>query len=1023
MECVNNVSLVFRENNDLVEFCHQNNIKCISELKLPKLIEFFSKLNIIHSKRKEILLLYRNKSKDFNEIDCKKKCIELVSNKKQTNKEELNTKKSEKDFTNNSNKTLEVNQIKSRINFIEDIENEFYQVSKFTCISMKTLIITIYEFVKNTEREIYFNDIFFHLRKAFAIKKINRNNLRFALKKYLGEFSDFHNLAPRILEIGNLFYDDLPYTEKIFASLLEYSKVYTFDLLLDIFNKELSKFTFYIENIFSNDISKINRNYDDEEIKDIFVIFKSCFYRQDELESLTEMEYNDKLIIFKKRFIKYKSTQKAYKNILKILSLIKHEDYDIELKYIFPFDAVKILKEKGIQNLGSLIKNLNFEIVDACYEYTFPILKVLNDIKTGFNEMICQVFYRYLSRNQYIDGRCAIVIKMRANGKTFDEIGQCDEIRTLIGKDKLTRERIRQIEKKVYDKFLNTLIYENHDIVLFRYIKAKVKNPAFITRYELKKIFGDLTNIFIYFIKKINCEDIEGIEYIADLDCLNLSGLSWYDSYIKLLVEIPSFFEKNKLDKQLKYINEHVIINNIPLSYMESKEVFLNQYTVNGNYYCKNKINTEQKYALLIEKYFPKGINIYSESDLNLFRKYYHKEFDDKIIDNQSNRALSSNISKHTILVGKGMYNLSKLAIKLDIDELKKINAYINDAGNIISYNKIFYIFKNMLWERGITNRYQLQGLLRYQLGNQYYYSKDYLSKEEKDINISKRIIKCADEYEGFINVDDFKKDFRGIQKYIIENALYISPNYIKVSNGRYINVNYIKIGNKDIDDIRQYLRMTTSNKTIKHLKDIYSYFTIMREEFMKNNQIDNSNYLYNILKYFFSNNFNFKYPFITSLKTEILNINERIEDFVFSNDILAISDLRDYIEENNLRLNGSMQDYLLKINNDYLRVDDDLIVKKTLVNLSSEIINHIEHILKTNLSNTDKINISKIKNYERYFPTINYQWNHHLLASIIESDIKSMKVITTNSNYLNTEYIIILNDSKFNLDKEFRKE
>lgn len=367
------------------------------------------------------------------------------------------------------------------------------------------------------------------------------------------------------------------------------------------------------------------------------------------------------------------------------------------------YEGKKLFYVKDLENLLSL----TLEYKD--YHHLINFIKWLNsDVRQVVKDKFREIF---------INERDLIIIKKRAVGATFEETAK------EIG---VTRMRIRQIELNILKRFrFFTLSVKPHYI-----ISAFSTNPTYFKINEIKDVCGELAEIFIYLFKKCDCPNVSWAE---KLDGFIIGESLWYQKLIKHSDQLPDMIELSDIDPLVKSMSETI---NTSIDQETIKSVLLIDHTLTGQVYIKQNVRISQMYLAVLEKYYSEGIKLYDDFEAKRFREYFKKMFGDiKLPDN--NRAIDANIIRLTVLCDRGKY-ISPNRINVPAKLLKKIRSYIFKSDRSIFMSaELFERFKNELMEKStITNRYFLQGVLKYYYPSEFIYTRNSLKKYNSETTI-----------------------------------------------------------------------------------------------------------------------------------------------------------------------------------------------------------------------------------------------------------------------------------------------
>ena len=305
------------------------------------------------------------------------------------------------------------------------------------------------------------------------------------------------------------------------------------------------------------------------------------------------------------------------------------------------------------------------------------------------------------------------IIRKRAKGNTLEETSAVYA---------LTHEGVRQIEKKLQKRFDHYIIQIKPHYILY----AFSKNTGYISTNDIIQLLGDLSDIFIYCLKKSNCSTAY---WSNELNGFIIGDRKWYEQLSEFKESLPEILVYESVDELIANVIE---ILALPVAFDDARRLVLSDYKLTGKVYLKKKISLSRMYYAVLEQYYPDGIKLYDNSETIRFRNYLRELFGDIHLP-ENNRAIDVRLTELTILCGKGKHVLPS-GVKIPFELLRKIHdAIIEFDGDEIRFIVLFERFKNELLEySNITNKYFLQGVLRQHYSNEFDFTRYTLKKRIK---------------------------------------------------------------------------------------------------------------------------------------------------------------------------------------------------------------------------------------------------------------------------------------------------
>ena len=262
-----------------------------------------------------------------------------------------------------------------------------------------------------------------------------------------------------------------------------------------------------------------------------------------------------------------------------------------------------------------------------------------------------------ISEQMFSNEREMKIVTMRANKKTLQDVG--NELN-------ITRERVRQIEKKIREKFIKQI----HAYQIIKKIYAERNQDKVLTGAELSEFFGDNAVVFLYFLRGVETADYE---YDEDLDVFIVEDRELIDRVQEFMETLPeTIAEKN--------YNKYVLIGieNYGLNKEIIDAAIKERYKFNGNIYHRSRLRLSEIYELILNEYYPEGIHVYDSEEIASFRKRVKEEYGEVTLPKEDH-AIATVITRVGILCNRGVYKpRSEKYISKELEN--KIRKYIDDS-------------------------------------------------------------------------------------------------------------------------------------------------------------------------------------------------------------------------------------------------------------------------------------------------------------------------------------------------------
>lgn len=575
----------------------------------------------------------------------------------------------------------------------------------------------------------------------------------------------------------------------------------------------------------------------------------------------------------------------------------------------------------------------------------------------------------------------------RAQGSTLQEIAD----NPVGDEEKVTRERIRQIEKKYYSKIFQ--LVKHIALIMMR-------SRGFITIDDIseKYLKNEFVQIFIH-----TCKRISGFEYFDFADTFIVKTNKITEERLAKLIESYTGEGINLYEKMVD-LEEYLHSEGYKFIDLSNIINFFNKYnyTVLGEFVFKKSPPYGFLCSNIVKQNFPDGIKLNQndespEQDLKILRKIVKEKYGGVKLP-ESDRALSARISDYLVLSKRGMVTHPD-NIFVDITLLDNIKKYIDsNVNNKLYYVEIFSEFEGILTlTSNIDNHNFLHGVLQYYYPQSYNYSRDYLIKHGMDIeeeaSISDRINDFIIKTGRYVTKIELERKFAGFSDAILYMSILNDKRLIQWGYNQYNSMNLIKYNDYDINMLENILNevMLENNG---YSSDLYFYKRVKSKylHFLKKNNIVSEMNLFYIVENLLRAKYDFRRPHIAVKdKYRVLSAKEIVLSILGYPDTISYYK---FMKLSNRLMWASVTSSMVfkEIERDYIRISFDEYLLQDKFTMDQEKINEITKLIYHNLS-FDILPIMSIDDYCK-FPNLTYEWNDFLFGSIVENICKDFVLV-----------------------------
>lgn len=712
--------------------------------------------------------------------------------------------------------------------------------------------------------------------------------------------------------------------------------------------------------------------------------------RKDELYLL----YSRFFETLRKEFLTSSNSNDAHKMIFKVSDLFVNISIEEILELLIEKERDNINKVLAKYNVKKMTDLMDMEFEKIDYIISKPLIDLVSsDYPSLFSKMISEFPD---NMKQIIEGRVL--------GDTLQIISDGLNV---------TRERVRQIEKKI----LNSLMDISEQIAAILTLEK-----GFFSGNDISKIFRDeftaLTFIwvlnkrsekydYLYYVDLV----VEKREFINDFKETINEKSDDIGSIEELFGKIESTF--NKLN--LNFINE----DNLSVFLIE-----LLGYRVMNGTYIKKGISDNDFIAHIIAEEFPDGIKLDSNEnnqDIRDFRKYMERNYP-KISLSDTNRSLTAKItrSNNLVLRDRGKY-ISILKVYISDELLNDIYNWIQKRNTTLTYNEVFQQFKSrLLWESSIDNFNFLHGVLKYYFSDRFNFSRDSFSiLNSEKISIDQRVIRLV-KRSGIISEAEIIMEIPGIKDYQIFRIVERNKELFRMGDKRINLLDNVKISDEELFYCQKLINdLLIQNNEYISSKYLYKILLDSNEKINLETLTDlGEKGFFQYLSKKLSQVYDFRYPHIVRSngvfeRNEIESATIIKKLFIEDSGMLSrrkLESFRKKFQWSEL----TTYSFLSEGRQNLIRVSEDEYVTLERSGLTDEMLSKIDLLLDDTV-----IDYYPVKDFYEFnkLPNSKFEWNHFFLEDIIYKFSEKFKIIDREKNGMHfISSVIVSQTSKFDI-------
>lgn len=572
----------------------------------------------------------------------------------------------------------------------------------------------------------------------------------------------------------------------------------------------------------------------------------------------------------------------------------------------------------------------------------------------------------YVIKNRYLGGKLM----------TLEEVGEMCNV---------SRERIRQVENSAVRNMLAPK-RNKYRRLLNNKLKLLSQHKSFITIQELEDI-GLQENTAI-FLDKI----VGDIIYDRAYNACFFSRAS-IDGLDRCLQNLPDEFTKEDLEVYGVLISDE--LNNAFLP-AEVNSLICSKFRVYGQYITKSKITLKVVLSFLMQKYFPNGMDIYEDENIEFLRVKAHEEFDGYELA-ENNRAIRARLQAFCILVGRGiwMYDANQILISNNLRDsiIDYIQAY---KSPVLPIQAILDFFSDELNEVDISNKYSLHGQLKKILPSVYSINRDYVFKSGC-VSFYEIVEAYVKQSTMPVTKRDIQNNFPGITDIVIQQVA--TATKVINMNGYYVHLDNLNISDVEINTLKELVDAELSDMEIHHSNSVFSKIKGALSGLFGRIGVTHYLQFYYLLREIYPNDYEYNRPFIGALGVEVISGEAQVINIILKQDECSIAMMRQYAREVGTVIDRYIE-FIDRNNDSFIFKNRDFIISTSAAGTDDVNWTGLDAILSDFMQDEQYKLLSEFYNF-RELPDLRCTWNTWLLYSIVRKYSQEFK-LTLTSHFLN---------------------
>ncbi len=639
-------------------------------------------------------------------------------------------------------------------------------------------------------------------------------------------------------------------------------------------------------------------------------------------------------------------------------------------RFIKDKSIVEKCNQSSIYNLSDFLER---SPIDISTQEMFEIYTALQQVDTTlpidiFNSWINKLAPReyYVLKKRYLEGQLL----------TLERVGEICNV---------SRERIRQVESKAIRKMLSPK-RNKFRIALVSQLKLFSPHKSYITISELEEL-GLGANVAIFLDKTTG-----DVFYESGYKACFFSR----DSKNKLdccLEELPNEFTKADLQEYSILISEKL---NNAFTAKEIIDLICCKYRICGEYIAKSRITLKIILSFLMQKYFPDGMDIYEDVNIDFLREKAYAEFDGfELADN--NRAVRARLQAFCVMVARGVWKYDTEQVLISDELQDAILDYIKQYNSpVLPIQAIMDRFSVELGEIEIYNKYSLHSQLKKILPNEYSINRDYVMKSSGDTFYS--VIEAYVKQSAFpVTKRDIQSNFPGATDIVIQQMA--AATKVINMNGYYVHLDNLEITDDEIASLKYAVDIELSDREIHHVNIVFSNIKGRLSGLFSRVGVNHYLQFFYLLREIFPNEYEYNRPFIGALGVEVISGEAQVINLIMQYDECSIVNIRQFAREVGTVIDRYIE-FIDRNNDSFIFKNRETIISVNAAGLDEVDFSRLDAVLEEFIGDEQYKLLSDFYNY-RELPDLACLWNTWLLYSVIRKYSIKFKLALT-SNFLN---------------------